>query len=100
MLTEWSYIYDLNGTPAKTQLDTNVLMGEQEYPGNVLAAKRLMTDFDPTTNAVKHKRKESGPLAVAFVETKGKHTWHPTCYCYGNRHSSKYEKCPNVTKAV
>ena len=43
----------------------------QEYPSNVLAAKRLMAYFVPMTSTVKHKRKEGGPLDVAFVETKG-----------------------------
>ena len=56
--------------PLKKQLDTNFLMGKQGYPIDALAAKRLMTDFVPTTNVVKHKRQESGPSNVAFVETK------------------------------
>ena len=42
--------------PLKTQLDNNFLMGKQEYPSDVLAAKRLMTDFVPATSVVKHKR--------------------------------------------
>ena len=42
--------------PLKVQLDNNFLMVEQEYPSNVLAAKRLRTDFIPATGAVKHKR--------------------------------------------
>jgi len=55
--------------PLKTQPNNNFLMGKQEYPSDVLAAKRLMTDFVPATGAVKHKRQESGPSDVAFVET-------------------------------
>ena len=58
-------------SPLKTQLDNNFLMGKQEYPSNVLAAKRLMTDFVPATGAVKHKRQENSPSNVAFVETGG-----------------------------
>ena len=47
-------------------------MGEQEYPSNVLTAKRLMMDFAPATIAMKHTCQESGPSDVAFVEKKGK----------------------------
>ena len=64
--------------PLKTQLDSNFLMGKQEYPSDVLAAKRLMTDFFPATDAVKHKRQESGPSDVAFVETGGSGPPHAT----------------------
>ena len=41
--------------PLKMQLDNNFLMGIQEYPSDVLAAKRLMMDFVPATGVVKHK---------------------------------------------
>jgi hypothetical protein len=36
-------------------LDKNFLMGEQENPRNILAAKRLMMDFVPMTSATRHK---------------------------------------------
>ena len=39
--------------PLQTQLDNNFLMGEQEYPSNVLTAKSLMTDSVLATGAVK-----------------------------------------------
>ena len=42
--------------PLKTQLNNNFLMGEQEYPSNVLTANRLMMDFVQATGAVKHSR--------------------------------------------
>ena len=63
--------------PLKTQLDNNFLMGKQEYPSNVLSAKRLMPDFVPVTGVVKHKRQESGPSNVAFVKTKGRREVYP-----------------------
>ena len=86
--------------PLKTQLDNNFLMGKQEYPSNVLATKRLMTDFVPATGTMKHTQQESGPSDVAFVETRCKGKWSPTCYCCGERHPGGCKKCPNVTKAV
>ena len=72
--------------PIKTQLDNNFLMGKQEYPSNVLAAKRLMTDCVPATGVVEHKREESGPSDVAFMERKCKGKWYPTCYCGGEQY--------------
>ena len=52
------------------QLDNNILMGKQEHPRDVLAAKRLMTGFVPATGDMKHKNQESGPSDVAVVETR------------------------------
>ena len=86
--------------PLKTQLDNNFLMGKQEYPSDVLAAKRLMTDFVPATGVVKHKRQESGPSDVAFVETGGGRSFIPGCYCCGEQHEGGYRKCPNVSEVV
>ena len=34
--------------PLKTQLDNNLLTRKHEYPSNVLAVNRLMTDFVPS----------------------------------------------------
>ena len=86
--------------PSKAQLDYNFLMGKQEYPSDVLTAKGLMTDFVPATGAVKHRRQDSSPSNVAFVETKGERKWLPTCYCCGEKHEGGYRKCPNVSDAV
>ena len=86
--------------PLKMQLDNNFLMGKQEYPSNVLLAKRLMTDFVAATGAVKHKRQESGPSEVAFVKTGDGGKWSLTCYCCGEWHEGGYMKCPNVSEAV
>ena len=46
------------------------MMVEQEYPSNILVAKRLMTGFVPATGDMKHKNQESGPSDVAVVETR------------------------------
>ena len=45
-------------------------MGEQEYSSNVLAEKRLMTNFVPTTGSVRHKREERGLLNMACLERR------------------------------
>ena len=84
--------------PLNLQLDNNFLMGEQEYPSSVLTAQQLMMDFVPTTSAVKHKRKEMGPLDVAFVETNT--NLRSICYCCGEQHPGGYRKCLNMMKAV
>ena len=51
--------------PLKTQLENNFLMGEHEYPRDVLAAKRLMTDFSPPIGSTKQNR-EKVPAVLAF----------------------------------
>ena len=58
-----------------TELSKNYLLGKQEYPCNILAAKRLMTDFDysnvgKTTSSGK-QQEQVQPTDVALVE-KGK----------------------------
>ena len=61
--------------PVTTELNKNYLLGKQDYPANVLAAKRLMTNFDYSnvgkpTNAGKQQYQVQ-LTDVAFVE-KGK----------------------------
>ena len=86
--------------PLKTQLGNNFLMGKNEYPSDVLSAKRPTTDFVPSSGVVKHKRQESGLSDVAVLETRREGMWSSTCYCCGKRHPGGYTKFPNVTKAV
>jgi hypothetical protein len=52
----------------KTNLDNNFLMGKQEYPSDVLSAKRLMTDYVPTGGGGKPKQEQVESTNVAFVE--------------------------------
>ena len=54
--------------PLKIQLGNNFLMGEYEYPCNVLAAKRLMTDFFPAAGSTKSAPEKIPATDVAFVE--------------------------------
>ena len=72
--------------PVTTDMINNYLLGNQEYPANVLAAKRLMTDFDFSNvgrpiSLVK-QQEQVQPTDVAFVE---KRKWDngPICYCCG-----------------
>ena len=45
-------------------------MGRQEYPKDVLASKRLMTDFDPdVATGTKRTQEQVQPTDVAFVES-------------------------------
>ena len=54
--------------PLKTQLENNFLMGEHEYPRDVLAAKRLMTDFSPPIGSTKSTQEKVPATDAAFVE--------------------------------
>ena len=50
--------------PLTTQLDNNFIMGEQEYPRDVLAAKSLMTDFSPPIGSTKQTREKVPAMDV------------------------------------
>ena len=65
-------------------LNNNFLLGRQEYPKDVLALKRLMTDFDPdAATGTKRTQEQVQPTNVAFVKSRG---WEfPICYCCGNK---------------
>ena len=68
----------------KKTLNNNFLLGRQEYPKDVLAPKRLMTDFDPdVATGTKRMQEQVQPTDVAFVESGG---WEfPICYCCGKK---------------
>ena len=82
----------------KDKVGQKILIEEQKYLSNVLAAKRLMKDFVLATGAVNHKRHKSGPSDVAFMET-GDREYATGCAC-GKKHLGGYMFCPNVTKEV
>ena len=52
----------------KATLDDNYLPGKQEYPQNLLAAKRLLADFNGIGPKGKQKVGAAGEQGVAFVE--------------------------------
>ena len=58
-----------------TELSKNYLLGKQEYLANVLAEKRLMTNFDysnvGTPTSAGKQQEQVQPTDVAFLE-KGK----------------------------
>ena len=69
-------------------------MGRQEYPKEVLASKRLMTDFNPDVATGKKRTQEQvQPKEVAFVESGGSELL--ICYCCGKK-CNKYgwRRCP------
>ena len=79
----------------------NFLLGNQEYPANALAEKRLMTDFGYSnvgkpTSLVK-QQEQVQPTDVAFVE-KVKWDGGPICYCCGNIHEGRVAGVPEGTK--
>ena len=81
--------------PVMTELNNNSLLGKQEYPSSVLAAKRLMTGFDYSNvgnpiNAVK-QQDQVQLTDVAFME-KGKWDGGPICYCCGKRHKGGWRE--------
>ena len=82
-------------------------MGKQEYPRDVLAAKRLMNNFSPPIGSTMQTREKVPATDVAFVERwqrrsaapPGKEEWSAPpgeCYCCGKRHPGGYLECTNL----
>ena len=75
-------------------------MGSQEYPKDVLASKRLMTDFDPDVATwTKRTQEQVQPTDVDFIESGGGE--FPICYCCGKK-CNKYgwRSCPTLSQKV
>ena len=55
-----------------TELNNNYLLGNQEYLANVLAAKRIMTNFGysnvGTTTSAGKQQEQVQPMDMAFME--------------------------------
>ena len=83
----------------KATLDDNYLLGKQEYPQDLLAAKRLLVDFKGSGSST--KRKTPGPeegQGVAFIEGGGG-GYIPNCHGYGKKCKGGWRKCQNITEA-
>merc|ERR1711966_63290 len=52
----------------KTALGDNFLLGKQEYPQDMLAAKRLLADFKGTPSKVKKAVEAADEQGMAFTE--------------------------------
>ena len=52
----------------KTALGDNYLLGKQEYPQDLLAAKRLLADFKGAPSKAKKASEAAGEQGVAFAE--------------------------------
>ena len=83
-----------------TELSNNYLLGNQEYPANILAAKRIMTNFDYSnvgkpTSSVK-QQDQVQPTDIAFVE---KRKWEdgPICYYCGERNKGGWQEFLKVS---
>ena len=83
--------------PLKREMNNNFhLLGSDKYPLNALAAKRLMTDFDPVV-VPKPARERVPPTDVAFVE----HGNEPIgdCFACGRKCPGGCKKCRRITYA-
>ena len=82
--------------PVTTKLINNHLIGKQEYLANVLAEKRLVTNFDysnvGTPTSAGKQQEQMQPTDVAFLE-KGKWDGGPICYCCGEIHEGRWQEC-------
>ena len=57
--------------PLKTQPDNKFLVGKQEYPSNVLTAKRLMTDFFSGDRRREAQASGEQPVECGPLQDKG-----------------------------
>ena len=67
----------------KATLDDNYLLGKQEYPQDLLAAKRLLADFKGTGKPKNQGGDKRDAAGVAFAKKGGK--WMSMCHGYGRR---------------
>lgn len=67
----------------KATLDNNYLLRKQEYPQDLLAAKRLLADFKDIGKLKKRGSNEGDAAGVTFAEKEDK--WVPVCYGCGRR---------------
>ena len=83
--------------PLKREMNNNFhVLGSDSYPRNVLAAKRLMTGFEPTI-VPKPAQERVPPTDVAFAE-HGNDSIRD-CFACGRKCPGGYRKCKNITWA-
>ena len=75
-------------------------MGREEYPKDVLALKRLMTDFDPdVATGTKRTQEQVQPTDLSFVKSGG---WEFNIYYCCGKKCNKYvwRRCPTSSQKV
>ena len=88
---------DTRFKPLKTQLKNNYILGKQEYPHTVLAAKRMMADYVPASGAGNRGgRQQRDETNLAFVEAE-EPPYERMCYACGNKHYGSWRKCPTAS---
>ena len=80
----------------KATLGDNFLLGKQEYPQDLLAAKRLLADFKGTGPTSRKATEPAPGQGVAFVEG-GKGRYVPNCYGCGKKCQGGYKACKHIT---
>lgn len=81
----------------KAALGDNYLLGKQEYPQDLLAAKRLLADYRGVPGKARKAAAAADDQGVAFAEG-GKTEYVPTCHGCGNKCHGGYRKCTNITE--
>ena len=81
----------------KTALGDNYLLGQQEYPQDLLAAKRLLADFKGVPSKVKNAAEAADEQRVAFAEDGMGGEYIPTCYGCGRKYKGGWRKCSHIT---
>ena len=82
----------------KTALGDNYLLGQQEYPQDLLAAKRLLADFKGAPSKVKKAAEAADEQGVAFAEGGKGGEYIPTCHGCGRKCKGGRRKCPHITE--
>ena len=69
----------------KTALGGNCLLGKQEYPQDLLAAKQLLADFKGTAGKARKAAEAANKQRVAFAEGGKGTEYIPTCHGCGRK---------------
>ena len=69
----------------KTALGDNYLLGKQEYPQDLLAAKGLLADFKGAPSKTRKAAETADKQGVAFAEGGKGTKYIPTCHGYSRK---------------
>ena len=82
----------------KMALGDNYLLGKQEYPQDLLAAKRLLADFKGAPSKVKKASEATGEQGVAFAKGGKGGEYISTCYGCDRKCKGGWRVCKYITE--
>ena len=82
----------------KTALGDNYLLGKQEYPQDLLAAKRVLADFKGASGKTRKTSEAADEQGVAFAEGGKGTEYILTCHDCGRKCKGGWRKWRHITE--